>query len=262
MAQEAFYHPEGDLLIPTALTRGPWHEDHQHGGPPAALLARAIEALAPANHWHPARFTLDFLRPVPLTRPLRAVAELTRRGKQVLGFSAHLLDGQQAVARATALCIRRLEHDLDLPADAAPPNHPRDPESFPPFAFDFFRWDVGYHTAIDARLESGTIGRGPAVAWMRPRYPLISGEPTSPLQQLLTVADAINGVGFILDLTQYTFVNADLSLHLHRLPADPWIRLAAAPIPQPHGVGLVDAELSDRHGPIGRALESQVLAPR
>ena len=29
-------------------------------------------------------------------------------------------DGDQAVATATALCIRRLEHDLDLPAGAAP----------------------------------------------------------------------------------------------------------------------------------------------
>jgi len=260
MDPDAFFHPDGDRLVPTALTRGPWHLDHQHGGPPAALLARAIEALAPPEHWHPARFTLDFLRPVPVTRPLRAVAELTRRGKTVLGLSARLLDGEQPVASATALYIRRLE--LELPAGAAPAAVHRDPESFAPFVFSFFRWEVGYHTAIEARLEFGEIGRGPATAWMRARHPLVAGEPTSPLQQVLIVADAINGVGFILDLAHHTFVNADLSVHLHRLPTDPWIRLAATPSPQPQGVGLVDAELSDRLGPIGRALESQVIAAR
>ena len=260
MDPDAFYHPDGDRLVPTALTRGPWHIDHQHGGPPAALLARAIEALAPPEQWHPARFTLDFLRPVPVTRPLRAVAELTRRGKTVLGLCARLLDGEQPVASATALCIRRLA--LELPAGAAPAAVHRDPESFTPFVFAFFRWEVGYHTAIEARLESGEIGRGPATAWMRTRHPLVAGEPSSPLQQVIIVADAINGVGSTLDLAHHTFVNADLSVHLHRLPTDPWIRLAATPSPQPHGVGTVDAELADRIGPIGRALESQVIAAR
>ena len=77
-----------------------------------------------------------------------------------------------------------------------------------------------------------------------------------------TPSDAINGVGSTLDLAHHTFVNADLSVHLHRLPTDPWIRLAATPSPQPHGVGTVDAELADRIGPIGRALESQVIAAR
>ncbi len=259
MEPDAFFHPDGDVFMPTALTRGPWHVDHQHGGPPAALLARAIEALAPPQHWHPARFTLDFLRPVPLTRPLRPVAALTRQGKQVLGLTAQLLDGDVPVARASALCIRR--HTLPLPPTAAPV-HPRDPDTFAPFTFDFFRWDIGYHTAIEARLESGVLGHGPATAWMRTRHPLVAGETMSPLQQVLIVADAINGVGFVLDLQRYTFVNADLSVHLHRLPVDAWIRLAATPNPQPEGVGLVDAELADRHGPIGRALESQVLALR
>ena len=41
-----------------------------------------------------------------------------------------------------------------------------------------------------------------------------------------------------------------------------WLRLAASPSPQSTGVGLVEAELGDRHGPIGRALEAQVLRAR
>ena len=36
----AFYEQDGDLLVPSELTRGPWDPDAQHAGPPAALLGR------------------------------------------------------------------------------------------------------------------------------------------------------------------------------------------------------------------------------
>ena len=116
--------------------------------------------------------------------------------------------------------------------------------------------------AVATRRESGTPGAGPAVAWLRTLHPLVGDEPISPLQRVLLAADAINGVGANLDMARYSFVNADLSVYLHRLPDGPWIRLAAAPHPQPHGVGLVLAELGDTRGPIGHALEAQVITTR
>ena len=256
----AFYLPDGDHLVATASTRGPWRVEHQHGGPPAALLARAFEALIERETWHPARFTVEFLRPVPLAGPLRVLAEPTRRGKQVLGLAGTLLADDRPVARAELLCVRRQK--LTLPPGAAPAERPADPERLTPFVFPFFPWDVGYHTAVEVRRESGDIGCGPAVAWLRPRLPLVAGEPTSPLQTTLIAADAINGVGFVLDLERFTFINADLTLYLHRLPSSPWIRLAATPSPQPSGVGMVEAEVGDVRGPIGRALEAQVISPR
>lgn len=256
----AFYAPHGDDLVPDPLTRGPWRVDHQHGGPPAALLARAFEALAPADAWHVARVTVEFLRPIAVDRPLRVSAERSREGKQVLGLHGVLTCDGRPVARAHALCVRLLP--LELPADVVAPEQPADPESFPAFRFPFFPWPVGYHTAVETRLESGAIGDGPAVAWLRPLHPLVRGEPTSPLQRVLIVADAINGVGFALDLRRYTFVNADLTVYLHRMPEGEWVRLAATPSPQPTGVGLVEAQIGDRRGPIGRALEAQVLALR
>lgn len=259
---QAFYSRDGDgdAFVGTPLTRGPWQIDHQHGGPPAALLARALEALAPAEHWHPARFTIEFLRPVAVDRPLRAVAEVTRRGSSVLGVAGTLHDGERPVARGQLLCVRR--QPLALPAGAAPAGWDIDLAALTPFVFPFFRWDVGYHTAIEGRLESGTLGAGPAVAWLRPRHPLLADEPTSPLQSTLIVADAINGVGFVLDLARYSFINAELTLYLHRLPGSSWIRLAASPSPQPTGVGVVEAEVGDLRGPVGRALEAQVIVAR
>src|SRR4051812_42825407 len=62
----ALYEPDGDVLVPTALTRGPWDPRHQHAGPPSALLARAIEAAGGIEDGQLARITVDILRPVAL----------------------------------------------------------------------------------------------------------------------------------------------------------------------------------------------------
>ena len=43
------YEPDGDRFVPTGLTRGPWDRGFQHAGPPAALLAHAVEAAAASS---------------------------------------------------------------------------------------------------------------------------------------------------------------------------------------------------------------------
>jgi hypothetical protein len=74
---DAFYVPDGDRFAPTAWTRGPWEREAQHAGPPAALVARAIEGLEPAGQLQVARFTFEVLRPIPLTE-LRIEARVVR----------------------------------------------------------------------------------------------------------------------------------------------------------------------------------------
>src|SRR5207247_769766 len=76
---DAFYVPDGDAFVATVHTRGPWSATHQHGGPPAALLARALEAQAPG--FVIPRITVDFLLPVPIDRhaDLAARARAGRR---------------------------------------------------------------------------------------------------------------------------------------------------------------------------------------
>src|SRR5258706_153517 len=46
MDPEAFFLPDGERLVATELTRGPWGRELMHGGPLAALMARAIEGAA------------------------------------------------------------------------------------------------------------------------------------------------------------------------------------------------------------------------
>ena len=59
---EAFYEADGDRLVSTELTRGPWDPQRQHAGPPAALLGRELEHLEDAGEFHIARVTCDMFR--------------------------------------------------------------------------------------------------------------------------------------------------------------------------------------------------------
>jgi acyl-coenzyme A thioesterase PaaI-like protein len=263
---DAFFHADGVRYVPTELPRGPWHRDFMHGGPPAALLARAMEALVPgegeaAAQVPPlvARFTVEFVRPVPLA-PLDVTAEVARAGRQVTHLRAAATAGGQEVCRATALCIRRAHLDLAAVAPAPPP--PAGPGASAPFDFPFFSAARGYHTAMECRFARGVFGRGPVAAWMRMRVPLVAGEAPSPLQRVIVAADSGNGVSVVLDLARWTFVNPDLTVYLHRAAQGEWICLDAATSAQPDGVGLADTALHDERGAIGRSLQSLLVAPR
>jgi hypothetical protein len=133
------------------------------------------------------------------------------------------------------------------------------PEEAEPFRFPFFRETIGYPTAMESRLARGAIGSGRAAAWMRQRVPLVQGETPSPAQRLLVAADSGSGVGAILDPVRFVpFINADLSVSLHRLPDGEWIGLDSVTTLEPHGVGLTRAGLYDVHGAIGQGLQTLV----
>ncbi len=101
----AFFIADGDRFVPSASARGPWSPRHQHGGPPAALLARAF-ARQTGPQTHIARLTFDFLRPVPLA-PVTITTRVVRAGAKVQRLAGSVLaeDGA-AVIEATCLIMR------------------------------------------------------------------------------------------------------------------------------------------------------------
>jgi hypothetical protein len=116
---------------------------------------------------------------------------------------------------------------------------------------------------MERRFVSGSfLDPGPATVWMRMGHPLVAGEEPTPLQRVLIAADSGNGVSATLDYGRYLFINVDLSVHLHRLPAGEWVCLEALTTPEPTGVGLADTLLHDERGPIGRALQTLLVRER
>ena len=255
---DALYTPDdASTFVAGAWTRGPWDPRLQHGGPPAALMLRAMEReAARAGDLQLARLTVEFLRGVPIDRCALAT-ETTRSGRKTLGLACTLTVGGRVCARAHGLFVRRAAVPI---ADALVPRADApDPHAWPARVFSFFDEPVGYHTAMEVRYSPGPFAPGTGAAWLRLRGRLVAGEDPSPAQRVAIAADAINGVGFALDFRRYTFINADLTIYLHREPVGPWVLLRATHLAQPTGLGLVDAELADPRGPIGRALEAQVL---
>jgi hypothetical protein len=263
VSEPAFYIPDGDGFHATAACRGPWSAQHQHAGPPSALVARAIMRAVDAEGegaFHPSRITLELLRPIPITR-MRVDVEIERRTKTTRLVRARLVVDDAAVARAQALLVREVPVALP-PSLPLPPAPPPLPDRFAPATFPFFRDAVGYHTAMELRFAAGGFGQARSTAWMRMRQPLVAGDALSPIERVLCAADSTNGVTNVLGFDAYTFLNADLTVCLHRLPVGEWVCLDAVTIPQPSGVGLAESALFDERGAIGRAAQSLVVAAR
>jgi len=254
-----FFVADGDRFVPSASTRGPWSARHQHGGPPAALLARAFARRARPDA-QIARLTFDFLRPVPLA-PLTVTTRVIRAGAKVqrLAGTVRAEDGA-AVIEATCLAMRVAPNSVAVPLEARTPPPP--PAESAPFELPLMSGGEGYHHAVEWRLAKGIWGRGPVVAWLRLRALLVAGETTSPLESLVAAADSASGLAVIVDPALVTFVNGDLTIALHRAPAGEWIGLDAATVGESHGIGLTRARLWDTTGLVGRSLQTLLLEPR
>src|SRR5262249_11821428 len=99
-----FFTADGDQFVPSASARGPWSARHQHGGPPAALLARAFARKAGVDA-QVTRLTFDLLRPVPLS-PLTVETRIVRAGTKVQRFAGSVLADGVPVIEATCLVMR------------------------------------------------------------------------------------------------------------------------------------------------------------
>ena len=251
---ESFYRVEGDHLIPTELTRGPWDPGAQHAGPPSALIARALENCAPREGMQIGRVTVEILRPVPL-EPLSVSAQVVRPGRSVELLEATLSGpgGELMRARAWRLQAGGMAETGDPP--------PPGPASGEERAFFPTGQEVGYHTAMEYRFVRGAfLEPGPATVWMRMRVPLVAGEQPSPLQRVMAAADSGNGVSAALDWREHLFINTDLSVHLLCPPRGEWVCLEAQTLIGP--LGMADTALWDEEGRIGRAVQTLLVRPR
>jgi hypothetical protein len=244
--------------VPTGHARGPWDPGQLHGGAPGALIAEAVQA----DGYLVARLTLDFLAPVPMA-PLTVSARTTKPGRNLQLAEAEMEAEGRTVVRARAVRLRRGEVELPPDADRAP-THGDGPDDGRPGRFPLDDGhDEGFHrTAMDIRFVDGDYGIGPARAWFRLRLPLVDDTPPSPLARAIAAADFGNGISRVVEFGDYLFVNTDLTVHLHREPADEWVQVDARTRLEPHGAGLAHSILSDERGQLGLAAQSLFVSAR
>lgn len=245
-----------------ALTRGPWDPQHQHAGPPIAMVCRAIEAVAqPHGLTHIGRLTANLLRPVPIDE-LEIEVVTDYAGRNAAHYSARLWSGGKELARFTALAQR--EQALALPAvlDGHPlPQAPRAPADSAPARMPFGS-SVSYADLVENRVASGRFFNGRCAAWFRLQRPLVAGEAPSGYQRVAVAADSGNGISALLDFQRYLFVNSDLTINLLRRPVGEWVCVDARTLLAPNGCGLAESQLFDEAGLIGRATQSLAVRAR
>jgi hypothetical protein len=250
---------DGLRLVPTPVARGPWSPDALHGGPVAALVARAAESFAGGDELQLVRITLELHRPVPL-EPLSLTTSLVRPGRRVQLIDTVVEAGGVEVAWSRALRIRRASEDQrvepTVPEDAAP-----DPPTLGisnSSSEDAYR--AFHNEGMEIRYVKGSFSSpGPATAWFRLRYPVVLGEVPSPWQRVAAAADFGNGVSAEIPFGTGLFINPDLTVSVHRPPVGEWICLDARTRFGSPGIGAAESELWDEDGRIGRSVQSLVV---
>jgi Thioesterase-like superfamily len=255
---ESFYVPLGNgSWRATVHTTGPWDARSQHGGPPSALLGRAIQRCVPRDDMIIARFTCEILGAIPVG-DLDISAQLTRPGRSVEFLQAVASAGGREVARASAWRVLRTGSGSVPARGDTPPTLPGQAAGPPAGG-----WVDGYVSAIEWRPVRGEFAEpGPATVWARMRYPLVPDEEPGPLERVLAVADSGNGLSGELDIAKWFFINPELTVHLHREAAGEWVCLDAKTTISAGGTGLARSVLSDLDGQIGVAAQALLISPR
>jgi hypothetical protein len=223
------------------------------------LMAREIERFQSDQEMFVTRLTVELLRPVGRT-PLGVRCRQVRPGRKVQLVEASLWNGDQEVARATALRIRRAE--VDVPATLEPPPHTLPGPHH--LWSGSYRGVAAYHVlAVEIRTSGAGGGAlAPSWAWFRLKLPLVPGEEPSGLVRICAAADFPNGISYVVDPRKTSFINPDLTVYVHRLPVGEWVMVDAKTWLEHHGTGLAEGALYDTEGRVGRSIQGLLVEPR
>jgi hypothetical protein len=255
------YKVDGSIAHAQPGSAGPWDANLQHGGAPASLVAWAVERIPTPCPMQVTRMTFDFLRPIPVA-PLEINIDVQREGRKIQVCNVTLLHEGVACVRATVLKIRKT--DLQLPEHIADePIEVPGPEAgeIQPFRFDNDRPHFGEGVTLRA-VRGAFLTPGPAAIWFRAHRPIVDGEAITPLMRAAITSDFCNGTSSTLSFDDWTFINADLTISLARMPVGEWILLDAQTWLGDQGAGLAFAKLGDERGYFGRAIQSLVIDKR
>jgi hypothetical protein len=252
------FHRDGDTFVPTEQAIGPWDPDALHGGGPAALIADAIQRLAPEMQI--ARVTYEFLGPVPAV-PLQVHAEIVKPGGRLQLAAATITAGERTAIRASATLLRREALDTGAEWTGTPPAGPAGEGALPAEIWD----RPGFHTTgMTLRFANDTAydKPGPAQTWFALERELVAGEAVAAVARVAAAADFGNGISAALSWDDWVFINCDLTISLVRDPATDWVLLDAVTRLGGEGIGIATATLYDERGPIGQSHQTLYVAPR
>jgi acyl-coenzyme A thioesterase PaaI-like protein len=245
---------------PAPQSMGPF--GGMHGGAVSGLLTGELEQIAGAAGHGPAiSAAVYLLRPAPAslveTRPVAV-----REGGRVAVYENELWANDKLQAKASMCFLRAVPQGSEITgiSDTILGNLPGtpllDPSEVPAWQFPREPMAASFLNAVDIREDSeGTI-------WIRAKRPLF--EEATPFASTISFVDFSTLFSVVATGGRPNaggWPNADLSMHLSRLPAGPWIGIRTRSDWYPDGRGMTESEIHDVYGRIGRSTQAVVLAP-
>lgn len=244
------------MFLPQPIARGPWDPQSLNGRVVAGLLGCELERRHAGAGWLPARLTVDLYR-LPGFDPVTIETRVVREGRRIRVVDATFFSAGRDMARATCQFLALSENApgavwRPAPWDVPAPDTLADREGPMPWAM---------------RPISGAFGEATRRrAWLRELRPMVAGVAITPYARAAAACDfaspfahsGSDGLGYI---------NTDVTLMLHRLPAGEWLGFESSYHGADDGVAAGECRLYDEEGPIGFAAcvalaQRQMLTPR
>ena len=263
---EALFTRAGDAFVPTDRARGPWSPDSLHGSPVAALIAFCVEErlaqIAPSDgssELRIARMTVDLFRPVPYGR-LEVDVDPIRQGRRILVLQSRISCEGTLLTQATTLCLRADAQLRSVGADHGGAV-PGSPEEANPVSIDRVgnRW-TSYPGTLEMRHVTPPGGQDAPVVWIRNDAPVLAEVPISPAVRAAGIADFVSPFAN-MQPGRSGYVNADITLHLHRPPVGAWQFLRVVSRGAADGLATAQAVLGDRSGAYGGSSAASLINP-
>jgi hypothetical protein len=223
-----------------------WSPDMLHGRLLAGLAAAAIEREHADPELHFARLTVDLFKAAPM-EPVRVSTASVRDGRRIRVVDASVTCGGMEVARASAVMLRRAPHP-EGEIWGAPTWDVPSPDELPRLALE----GNGGGAIWDLRpITPGWLEHvGQKRLWMREERCLVGGEVLTPFVRVAAAADFTNPFANS-GSAGVQFINADITIYLHRLPRDEWIGFEVAAHFASDGVAIGQCTLYDGWGSVG-----------
>ena len=223
-----------------------------HGRLLAGLAAWAIEREHGIEGFVPVRLTVDLYKS-PRMETTAVTTNVVRAGGRVRAIDASMHVGGVEVARASSLWLRR----ADPVADEGVPHTDAWDAPAPDTA------EVEFGGAFEVRGIGGRAFGAPMPrrSWLRDTNELVAGEAMTPFVRAALAADFASPLANSSP-TGLDYINADLTLHLGRLPEGEWIGIEVADRVARDGVSVAYCRFHDAAGPIGWSTVCAVLNAR
>lgn len=244
MIDDAFFCPEGDAFVPLPPARGPWNPQSLNGRVVAGLLGHALERRHGGVGWLPARLTVDMYR-LPGFDPVTIETRVVREGRRIRIVDAILHSGGHDMARATCQFLALGENAPGEVWKPAPWDVPA-PDALPDT-------DRAGPVPWAMRAISGAFGQaGQRRTWLRELRPMVAGVPITPYARAAAACDFASPFAHS-GSEGLSYINTDVTLMLHRLPAGEWLGFESSYHGADAGVAAGECRLYDEQGPIGLA---------